>query len=268
MGRQCPAGMPIYLFDSRGSLEQQLNKVKIVCLLLDFDGTLTPFASRPSLASLPEEMRRVLEGFTKCPKARVCIISGRSLADIKQMVGIDGICYAGNHGLEIQGLGLHFTHPGARAMARDIADVYKALATSLDGIDGVIVEDKGLTASVHYRLSVAGSEPTILEKVEEVLKGKERLMIRRGKKVLEVRPNVGWGKGEASLMIIDYMGKGCLPIYIGDDQTDEEAFKVLKNSWSVLVSKGGGQTEAKYYLNDPREVQVFLMMLYDAICGS
>lgn len=260
------ARLPVHLFKAWGSLERQLAKAGLICLLLDFDGTLAPFAQKPSLASLPYRTRRVLNSLALCPRVRICVISGKSLVDIKQMVGIEGIYYAGNHGLEVQGFSVDFTHPKAQAAITDMKRVSKTLAVRLKGIPGVIVEDKSLTASVHYRMSDIGDELAILERVVRVLRGEKKLMLKRGKKVLEIRPKLRWGKGEASWMIINSLDRGCLPIYVGDDQTDEEAFQTLETGWTVVVSEEGCKTLAKYYLNSQEEVLAFLQRLYDTIC--
>jgi trehalose 6-phosphate phosphatase len=251
---------------------KQLKFVRHILLLTDYDGTLTPIVQRPELANLSEDMRRVLWALSRQHRFTLGIISGRALADLKAKVGISGIVYAGNHGLEIEGPGISFINPVARELRPFIRVMYYILSRSLTTIKGVFVENKGLTLSVHYRLAEerrTGEVERIVKKIVGGVEATGQAKITTGKKVYEVRPAAAWDKGKAVKLLLKRYGKGgrnsgLLPIYLGDDLTDEDGFRVIKNygnGVSVLVGEENQPTAARYYLRSPAEVAIFLNKL-------
>jgi trehalose-phosphatase len=254
---------PKNLFDEWPRFALELGKCGTACILLDFDGTLSPFARKPHLASIPIQAKRALVSLSSDPKITVGVISGRSLADVKQMVGVPGIFYAGNHGLEVEGPGLHFVHPSAEKYESEVKECASALARLLGGFKGAIIEDKGLTASVHYRLVSEGSVEPMLRAVEKEVKRHRGLSIRYGKRVVEIKPDIDWGKGRAVEAILARMGGICLPVYIGDDETDEDAFASPMIHWTVRVMEGRVSTRARYCLRSVKEVLSFLGRLVE-----
>ena len=234
-------------------------------LLFDYDGTLTPIVERPELAVLPSDMRKLLKSLAK--RFKVAIISGRSLADVKRFVGLRHVYYAGNHGLEINGPKMRLLRPEARCVRPAIAEIYWRLRKKLWDIKGATVEDKRLTASIHYRLvaqrELKGLKDIFWEVVKPYLKS-GKIRVTCGKKVFEIRPNIEWDKGKAALWIIDVIDseKKLIPVYIGDDQTDEDAFLALKNRGiTILVSSGRKKSHAKFFLRNVDEVKTFLKKL-------
>ncbi|MEJ2516139.1 MAG: trehalose-phosphatase [Gammaproteobacteria bacterium] len=233
-------------------------------VLLDYDGTLSPIAPRPEDAALPAETRRVLGDLGE--RYRTAIISGRSLADLRDLIGIEPLIYVGNHGLEIQGppgSGIH------RNLAEDfVADVAAAageLKTSLADIDGSLVEDKRYSLSVHYRLVAPEDVAAVESAVDAAVARHPRLEKRHGKKVFELRPALEWDKGKAVrwlLELVDGADAGMLPVYLGDDVTDEDAFRELTDDGvGVLVSEEARETAATHRLRDTGEVRRFLARL-------
>lgn len=170
------------------------------------------------------------------PKCRVAIISGRNLEDIKGSIGIKGLIYTGNHGLEIEGPKLKFEHPiypGYRQLLGELKDKLSEKASS---IKGVILEDKGICLSFHYKL-VDKRETylikSIFHEVTMPYRKDNRIKVRSGKMLLEIRPPVKWGKGETVLWLLARQqfavgDNELIPIYIGDDKTDEDAFVAIK----------------------------------------
>jgi len=260
-----------YLFDVWNNVAHRLKSAEHVLLLADFDGTLTPIVDRPESTVLPAETTRLLRTLAKNRRYTVGIVSGRALADLKNKVDVDGIIYAGNHGLEIEGFGSSFLEPIAEEMRPFLRMLNQALSATLRGIKGVFVEDKGLTLSVHYR-SVDDAEETKVRdafaRVTDPLHVTGRIRVTEGKKVYEIRPPVDWDKGKAVAWLIasckQARGKGgALPLYLGDDLTDEDGFKVIeKNSGiSVFVGEASFPSVARYFLKSPKEVTEFLEML-------
>jgi len=230
--------------------------------LLDYDGTLTPIVKEPGLAVLDQEMKKLLGLLAS--KFKVAVISGRSLSDIKRLVSLKKVYYAGNHGLEISGPSVKLVLPEAERARPTISRICSELRKELKYTNGPIVENKGLTASLHYR-SVARME---IEKVKRIFNRIVRphvvsglIKVTKGKKVLEIRPNVDWNKGKTAVWIINLVDpeRKLLPIYIGDDRTDEDAFLALKSSGiTILVSKNRRRTNAKFFLRNIDEVKLFL----------
>jgi trehalose 6-phosphate phosphatase len=247
-----------------------------ILFLTDYDGTLTPIVEKPELAVLSEETRQLLRALSQQHRLTVGVISGRALPDLKEKVNIAGLIYAGNHGLEIQGPGIDFVNPIAEELKPFLRIIHSVLSRALGSIRGVLVENKGLSISIHYRL--AGENRVrdvekILNKVVGGIEAAGKAKITRGKKVLEVRPAVAWDKGKAIKLLMKKYGKGgrrsgLLPIYFGDDLTDEDGFKVIENygdGISVFVGETSRNTNAGYFLKSPDEVTIFLGMLLKEI---
>jgi trehalose-phosphatase len=260
-----------YLFDVWGEVAHHLKSAEHILLLSDYDGTLTPIVDKPELATLPQGIKKLLRKLAKNRRYTVGIISGRALADLKSKVDLDGIIYAGNHGLEIEGFGSSFLEPIAEEMRPFLQLLNQALSAMLRGIKGVFVEDKGLTVSVHYRLvddTEEGRVKDTFRKVTDTLNVMGKIKITQGKKVYEIRPPGDWDKGKAIDWLMaewrEVSGKsGALPVYLGDDLTDEDAFKTIERNHgiSIFVGEGGLQSAARYFVQSPEEVAQFLKML-------
>lgn len=256
------------LFQSWRDFSDACRKASHVLLFFDYDGTLTPIVSRPELAVLSPEVRDLLRGLAQKPTLSVGIISGRSLAEIKSMVAVDGIYYAGNHGLEIDGPGLKYVSREAETARALIKDLAGKLAAALGDIAGIIVEDKGLSLSVHYRLVKEGEEKAvadIFKSITGTLRDEGKIRITTGKKVFEVRPPIDWNKGKAVAKIAAEMKNAlnlgqALTVYLGDDNTDEDVFKILRlpEGWSIYVGSENTPSAAAYYLDSPSQVAEFL----------
>jgi len=245
---------------------------KKIILFLDYDGTLTPIAQSPLQAVLSPINKELLERLVEIPVFHVVIISGRTLADVKQMVGVKGIFYIGNHGWEIEGSSMHFESLIPVHVSSMMARIKYELITQLSGIQGIFVEDKGVTLSVHYRLVGRGKEFLVRKIFEYVCMPYQRqneIKVHAGKKVFELRPPVEWDKGKAALWLLRKQeilyGKGnVLPVYIGDDSTDEDAFEALKDKGiTAFVGSPKRFSAARYYLAQPREVTELLKHIVD-----
>jgi trehalose 6-phosphate phosphatase len=238
-------------------------------LLLDYDGTLTPIVEHPSAARLSPAMQQVLALLGQQTRFQVGIVSGRSLADLRTCVDGQGLFLAGNHGLEIEAPGISYLHPEMQRLRPELDGLTQALQRDLEAIPGAWVEDKGLTLSVHVRqvptTRVAEVEERVLTHAAPAL-GAGLLALRTGKAVLEIRPFVAWDKGEAvrwiAAQVYRNMPQSLLPMYIGDDDTDEDAFRVLHSDGiGIVVGLTRRRSAAHYYVDSVEAVQRFLAIL-------
>ena len=259
------------LFEAWKSFAADLKAATHILLLSDYDGTLTPIVSRPEEAVLSAEARKKLKSLAEKRSFSVGIVSGRPLSEIKAMVGISGIYYAGNHGFEIEGPGLRFVSPVATAAQTQIKKLVSQLSKRLSSIKGIIVEDKGLSLSVHYRLvkeDEVASAAAIFQQITGPLVQAEKNRVTSGKKVWEVRPPIDWHKGKAVETIREQIQAARrleeLPtIYLGDDTTDEDAFRAIHRpyGWSIFVGGENQSSAAEYCLNSTKDVETFLSRL-------
>lgn len=239
-----------------------------IALFLDYDGTLVPIQKDPSRCVLPGEMKEELNSLADSNRCYLTILSGRSLPDIKGMVGIRNICYGGNHGLVISGSDMTYVHPGALPAKPYIDKAARMLSKEIAGIEGAWIERKRFTASLHYRSVRKGDVLSVKKafcKVISEFSGGKRLAVIKGKMVLELAPDLSWNKGSAALWILNNLKGKYLPVYVGDDWTDETAFRALnKKGITIRVGKSA-KTTANYYLKNQREVSEFLKRVKEFI---
>lgn len=244
------------------ALEHKLRRP--VSLFLDYDGTLVPIAPRPQDAHLSPSTRGLLRSLSH--RIPVVVISGRALRDIRSRVGLRGVIYVGNHGLEIAGPRFHFCPVNTLEWHRFLKEVSRQLWEELIGITGILIEDKGYTLSVHYRLAGAEARRKTSRRLMSRLKPLEAeglIRISQGKAVWEIRPPLEWDKGKAVLWLLKRTAfQGRWPLYIGDDQTDQDAFRAIKDRGvGILVGPHQDTGSAHYALKDPHEVYGFLAWL-------
>ena len=250
------------------SVAARLRLAGRVLLLFDYDGTLTPIVARPEDALLPDDVRRRLEALAAHPRYITGIVSGRSLDDLAVLAGIPGLIHAGNHGMEIRGLGLEFTHPGAVAARGCLDHARETLSDALSHIPGVLVEHKGLTLTVHYRATpepMAGEVDPVVAGVTAPLVESGQLRLTRGKMVVEARPAIAWDKGRAIEKIRQECGDQPFTTYFGDDRTDEDGFRVVQDMGGLAVFVGEPRegTVALHQLDSPQEVAEVLRLLLE-----
>lgn len=244
-----------------------------VCL--DYDGTLTPVAEHPDLAELSEGTREVLRRLAR--RWPVAVVSGRDAEEVRRRVGIEGIHYAGNHGLEMLGpRGRRETvdEPEAVVLDRAAAEVRRRISS----VDGAWVERKRFGLAVHFRQADPEDRPRVLEAVHGVATGEPSLRATGGKQVVELRPDVGWDKGRAVERLVERVraedvGKEepVVPVYVGDDITDEDGFEAVRDSGIGIAVRGEDDdrpTRARYSLAGPEEVRTFLSFLLESRTGE
>lgn len=257
-----------YLFGKNNwrKILSRIESKRRIALFLDFDGTLVPIQKNPAQCFLPEKIEKQLKSLAGSDHCYLSILSGRSLSDIRQRVGIKGIYYGGNHGLDISGPDIRYTHPKALLAKPVIRDVKYLLEKELSGIKDAWLEDKTFTISLHFRSVKTEDIPRVKRvfyNVVDKFLEKKLLAVIKGKKVLELVPDVLWGKGKASFWVLQRLKDKCLPIYIGDDQTDEAAFKALRKKGITIRVGISKKTFADYYLKGYWEVSLLLRQIHE-----
>lgn len=273
-----------HLLNTWPAVARRLRNAGRVLLLFDYDGTLTPIVARPELARLAPAVRETLARLASGDKFIVGLVSGRSLADLRTLLavpgpadgpgvpdapGVDdipGLLLAGNHGFEISGPGIEFVHPEAAALRPALDDAFDRLQPIAAATPGAMVEHKGLSLTAHYR-GVAPEQADGLERVVEAavapLVAAGQLRITRGKMVREIRPNLPWHKGRAIAYIHSRYPEAPLPVYFGDDVTDEDGFVAAQELGGLAVFVGPPRdgTHALHQLDSPQEVAQTLQLL-------
>ena len=256
-------GGPSSALEHFDTIEHRLRDRQLA-LFTDYDGTLTPIVQRPEMAILSDELRSQLQALAN--QTTVAIISGRDLADVQHMVGLPSLYYAGSHGFDIAGPNnIRLQHKDAQPFLPDLDKAEIQLREQLNHIAGARIERKRFAIAIHYREAAEQVVDTIKKTVDTVLNHYPQLRQRSGKKIFEIQPDIPWDKGRAIYWLLNQLGlnqPGVLPLYLGDDTTDEDAFQALKNHGvSIYVGAPDKPTQADYFLQDPDEVKQFFQIL-------
>ncbi len=244
---------PFYLNSGKSHL---FSGRKIV-FFLDYDGTLTPIVSRPELAVISKDMQDIIKELSK--KYTTAIVSGRMREDVEKLVGIPGLVYAGSHGFDIKGPQVSMVEPQAEKTIPLVSKITERLKKELSTIEGVIIEEKKFSMAVHYRLASEKEVSGIKLLVQELIQENKSLRLMEGKKVFEILPAIDWNKGKAVRWImqsINIKWDCSSVVYIGDDTTDEDAFRIVKSRGTgILVSSVSKASAADFLLTSPKEVK-------------
>jgi trehalose 6-phosphate phosphatase len=240
-------------------------------LFLDYDGTLSPIVPHPDLAILPEAARETLERLAD--RIPVVVVSGRGREDVAARVGLPALGYVGSHGFDIAGPPATGGEPLRREVGAGIPEKIEHAAErvrrQLAGVEGVFVEPKRFAVSVHFRQADERELPRIERAVDDAIAAETGLRKGHGKKLFEIRPDLDWDKGRALLWLLAALGldrPDVLPFYIGDDLTDEDAFRALAGRGiGILVAEEPRETAAEYQVRDPGEVVAVLARLSDML---
>ena len=243
-------------------VKQRVKGAARVSLFLDFDGTLVPIEANPASPRLDSGTAEALQSLSSRDFLITTVISGRAVEDLYARIRVQGLIYAGNHGLEILGRNLLFVEPRATARRQELERLCDELRAQLQPIEGALVEFKGLTASVHYRKAAESDCPAIEIAVRAaVARVGDLFRLNPGKKVFEILPRTGWHKGAAVRWINDHLGEEkMLSVYLGDDTSDEDAFCTLPDAVTIKVGSAEA-TCARHRLPDPSAVHEFLLWL-------
>ncbi len=260
-----------YFFNySRNILKKISNKH--ILLFLDYDGTLTPIRKIPAKAKISQEIKKILFKLSKAPKIALSIISGRSINDIKKLVGLKNIVYSGDHGFQIEGNKLKYKIIISTEYKNILKQIKQDLKEKLNLVKGIIIENKDYGVSVHYRL-VNKKDRSLVKNIFQLITKKylfrKKIKIKSGKMVFEILPPIDWDKGKAVLYIFKRYqsvleNRNIFSVYIGDDITDEDAFNVLiKKGLTIFIGKPYYNSNAKFFLKNIKEVKKFLISLLE-----
>jgi trehalose 6-phosphate phosphatase len=251
-------------------LEQRLSG-KQPAVFLDYDGTLTPIVDRPEDAVISDSMREAVRGLAE--RCVVCVVSGRDRQVVQELMGLDNLTVAGSHGFDIwtpdEGT---IEHDAGSGFEELIQEVKARLEEETKDIEGASVEPKKASVAVHYRLVSEEERQEIKATVDDLLAGRpDELKMTPGKMVYEVQPKIDWDKGKAVLYLLETLelDRGdVVPLYAGDDVTDEDAFEALAGTSpkgiGIFVGHAddpevaGRTTAADYVLHTMQEVEQFL----------
>jgi alpha,alpha-trehalase len=234
-------------------------------VFLDFDGTLSPIVADYRTAKLADGMAEAIRALAR--DVPVAVISGRNVDDVRHRVGIDDVIYAGSHGFDIAGPGGLAKRPDAAlGFLAPLDAAEKELRAAIAQVRGAEIERKTFSIAVHYRQVAESDTERLEEAVDAVVERHEKLRKGRGKKVFQVQPRVAWDKGCAVswLLAETHLGaSGRVPIYVGDDLTDEDAFAAIASRGVSIAVRGGEErpTLADFTLEDTTDVRQFLEWL-------
>ena len=244
-----------HLLESWRQVSAKLREGGTIALFLDFDGTLAGLRARPEEVWLHPATRRVLLRLARRPQFRVWVISGRRMADVRDRIRVPGVRYLGLHGWEGNG-----DTKLSEAAQSALSQALRSAIQRIEGTPGVWIENKGATFAVHCRgasdSSVRETRATLRSILEPV---RSRLRLMEGDDLLEVLPRELKGKGAAARREWRTL-RGAVPVYLGNDATDEPAFEALARGVTVRVGRKR-TSRAGFRLRSPAEVRTFLEKL-------
>jgi len=254
-----------HLLGDLPAVKRRLEGCRIL-LLLDYDGTLTEIVARPELAKISSARKRILRKLAACRSCDVAIISGRGLADVKRMVGISGLIYSGSHGFELRGPDMSYLYEMPPRIRAAMSKLRRLVSGELGATNGVIIEKKKFSFCVHYRQcspSEAAYVRRIVTQSASLFVVRGLLRLSAGKKVIEVLPPDEWSKGRIVTWLMAAYGRRhpderVLPVFIGDDLTDETAFRALRGRGVTVFVGRPRKSAAQYFLRNVAEVYDFL----------
>lgn len=235
-------------------------------LFLDYDGVLTPIVDDPAAATLDDDMRAAVQ--RAADQLTVAVISGRDLDDVRAMIDLPGLAYAGSHGFDM-------LLPDGRRERKgddyldDLDAVERALRDELGDVEGVMVERKRYAIAVHTRRAPDdATRRRVRGIVEDLATGADRLRVTGGREIHEFRPDLDWDKGRALIRMAEVLELDVdrhPPVYVGDDLTDEDAFQVIVDDGVGVVVAGADDrpTAARVRLDDPEQTAQLLQLLGD-----
>lgn len=242
----------------------RINQAERLQLFLDYDGTLADFAPSPDHVLPDEEVIGILRGLKSNPAIRVAVVSGRRLSHVQKLLPIESILLAGTYGVEqLTPQGEVFNRLDYEQIRPQLETLKPQWEVQIGDEDGFYLEDKGWSLAIHARFADEQKAEKVLQGAHEIAKrwiGADEFRILGGENFLEVAPKIA-NKGETIAYLLEqYPWEGALPIYIGDDDKDEEAFAAInaRGGISIVVAREARPTQAGCRLDSPQEVRRWL----------
>ena len=244
------------LFEHLDELVETFAGSTPIWLGTDFDGTLTHHQDDPTTVCLPDEMRVKLDRIAGHSRFAVAVVSGRSLSDLLPRVGMANLAYAGNHGMEIEAPGLSWVDPEALSHTDVLTAFAEEVRDFLRAVPGATIENKRLSLAINYRPCSPAMRQGIVGRLNSMVAQFPSLRLRHAPLGSEVLPESGANKGTAVKVLRDHqLGGEGIAIYLGDDLTDEDAFRAFPDA--VTIHVGGRETAARFRVKSADSVSVF-----------
>ncbi len=245
--------------DSRDRLRRALSEATQLLVCLDFDGTLAPIVDDPDDAMPTPANAAAVRTLASTPHVTTAVVSGRALTDVRDRIDGPSI-YAGNHGLELEREGSVAVHPVAKKRTTRLAAVCALLDETVGTIPGCHIENKRLTGTVHFRSVPEPAWPLVRQQTHEAVDrfGGGDLTVSSGKQIVEIGPAVPWEKGNAVELIAADLPETTCAIYIGDDVTDESAFRALEPTGIGIHVGDDESSAASIRVDSPDDVTTVL----------
>ena len=246
--------------ENKEQILEQLRAPARVLIALDFDGTLAPIVPRPEDAALPAETLLILRQLASSRGVFLAIVSGRSIRDVSSRVPVPGIVFSGNHGLETQGLGLDGQSPQAQQLRSKLNAISADLAAYFAGLEGIHIEDKQLSLSIHYRKVPDQWQASVISQIDTALQDFPEFRTQPGHKVMEIVPALPINKATAVQRLLSRLRlpqRACF--FAGDDIADENVFRAFPNAVTVSVSQK--ITAARWIADSPADLAGLLAAL-------
>jgi trehalose 6-phosphate phosphatase len=256
------------------SLPPRLVEAERLWLFLDYDGTLADFAPTPEHVVPDPAVVDLISRLAQHPRFRVAVVSGRRLSHVQELIPVPGILLAGTYGIELQ------TPEGARIDRLDYDSLRPPLAALkpqwaglIAGRQGFFLEDKGWALALHARFAAGGEAGRVLDDARRMAETARLLAstpelyrLLGGHKFLEIGPRLAHKGLTVGHLMDEYSWPGALPVYLGDDDKDEEAFGVIKarGGVAVVVASEPRDTEADLRLESPQAARRWLANLLHA----
>ena len=249
-------------------LSSQLSSAPRVLLLFDYDSALAPGVVHPEISRLPDEVRLCLREVAGKERFIVGVISGRELSELEELVAIPGLIYLGNHGFEMRGLGFDFVHPEASGFIEPLTEIAFLLHQKLKPVPKLLVFHRKLILSINFKGTPDEYTSAVDHMVTSVLDPyvlSGAMKVARGGKVVQVMPNLDWGKGEAIKKVHQGCGDNVVPMFFGDEWDNEDGFAAVQDGGGIAVCIGLQRqaTRALHQLESHTEVIQVLELLED-----
>jgi trehalose-phosphatase len=259
----------VWLREVEGEVLRRIATAERVFCFLDYDGTLSPLAPTPDAATPLAGTAEHLQALAELPGVHVAIVTGRTIADMRRYLDVPGLYYVGVHGMQIQSPnGVALLSERAAVVRSILPAIKRQIERALVDLPGILIEDKQVALACHYRLASRGDADVARQTVATLARNYQRqgvhITLTHGHEVVEIRPAFA-NKGTAVCQLLAAHGRSALAVYIGDDQTDEDAFTLLpEGSITIRVGLALASTAARYRVSEPDDVLRFLGTMTDS----